>query len=71
VQRVVETDRNWMGITYTLKNWIIFYFLIWTNFDILFSLSAFFNLLSANTSGKAGAQIPHPPLQDDSSPWGR
>jgi hypothetical protein len=25
----------------------------------------------ANTSGKAGAQIPHPPLGDDSSPWGR
>jgi hypothetical protein len=24
-----------------------------------------------NTSGKAGAQIPHPPLGDDSSPWGR
>jgi hypothetical protein len=25
----------------------------------------------ANTSGKAGAQIPHLPLGDDSSPWGR
>jgi hypothetical protein len=24
-----------------------------------------------NTSGKAGAQIPHLPLGDDSSPWGR
>jgi hypothetical protein len=24
-----------------------------------------------NTSGKAGAQIPHPPLGDDSPPWGR
>jgi hypothetical protein len=24
-----------------------------------------------NTSGKAGAQIPHPPLGDDSSPRGR
>jgi hypothetical protein len=24
-----------------------------------------------NTSGKAGAHIPHPPLGDDSSPWGR
>jgi hypothetical protein len=24
-----------------------------------------------NTSGKAGAQIPQPPLGDDSSPWGR
>jgi hypothetical protein len=24
-----------------------------------------------NTSGKAGAKIPHPPLGDDSSPWGR
>jgi hypothetical protein len=24
-----------------------------------------------NTSGKAGAQIPHPHLGDDSSPWGR
>jgi hypothetical protein len=24
-----------------------------------------------NTSGKAGAQIPHPPLGDDSSPHGR
>jgi hypothetical protein len=24
-----------------------------------------------NTSGKAGAQIPHPPLGNDSSPWGR
>jgi hypothetical protein len=24
----------------------------------------------ANTSGKAGVQIPHPPLGDDSSPWG-
>jgi hypothetical protein len=23
-----------------------------------------------NTSGKAGAQIPHLPLGDDSSPWG-
>jgi hypothetical protein len=26
---------------------------------------------TVNTSGKAGAQIPHPPLGDDSSPWGR
>jgi hypothetical protein len=25
---------------------------------------------SVNTSGKAGAQIPHLPLVDDSSPWG-
>jgi hypothetical protein len=24
-----------------------------------------------NTSGKAGAQIPQPPLGHDSSPWGR
>jgi hypothetical protein len=24
-----------------------------------------------NTSGKVGAQIPHPPLGDDSPPWGR
>jgi hypothetical protein len=24
-----------------------------------------------NTSGKAGTQIPHLPLGDDSSPWGR
>jgi hypothetical protein len=24
-----------------------------------------------NTSGKAGAQIPHLPLGDDSFPWGR
>jgi hypothetical protein len=24
-----------------------------------------------NTSGKAGAQIPHPPLGDESPPWGR
>jgi hypothetical protein len=27
--------------------------------------------LGVNTSGKAGAQIPHLPLGDDSSPWGR
>jgi hypothetical protein len=27
--------------------------------------------VGGNTSGKAGAQIPHPPLGDDSSPWGR
>jgi hypothetical protein len=27
--------------------------------------------LTVNTSGKVGAQIPHPPLGDDSSPWGR
>jgi hypothetical protein len=27
--------------------------------------------LDVNTSGKAGAQIPHPPLGDDSPPWGR
>jgi hypothetical protein len=26
---------------------------------------------TVNTSGKAGAQIPHLPLGDDSSPWGR
>jgi hypothetical protein len=26
---------------------------------------------NVNTSGKVGAQIPHPPLGDDSSPWGR
>jgi hypothetical protein len=26
---------------------------------------------SVNTSGKAAAQIPHLPLGDDSSPWGR
>jgi hypothetical protein len=26
---------------------------------------------SVNTSGKDGAQIPQPPLGDDSSPWGR
>jgi hypothetical protein len=26
---------------------------------------------NVNTSGKAGAQIPHLPLGDDSSPWGR
>jgi hypothetical protein len=29
------------------------------------------SLLTVNTSGKAGAQIPHLPLGDDSSPWGR
>jgi hypothetical protein len=28
-------------------------------------------LEAVNTSGKAGAQIPHLPLGDDSSPWGR
>jgi hypothetical protein len=28
-------------------------------------------MLLVNTSGKAGAQIPHTPLGDDSSPWGR
>jgi hypothetical protein len=28
-------------------------------------------LTDVNTSGKAGAQIPHLPLGDDSSPWGR
>jgi hypothetical protein len=27
--------------------------------------------LDVNTSGKAGAQIPQPPLGDYSSPWGR
>jgi hypothetical protein len=27
--------------------------------------------LSVNTSGKAGAQIPHLPLGDDSPPWGK
>jgi hypothetical protein len=26
---------------------------------------------NVNTSGKAGAQIPHLPLGDDSPPWGR
>jgi hypothetical protein len=26
---------------------------------------------TVNTSGKAGAQIPHLPLGDDPSPWGR
>jgi hypothetical protein len=38
-------------------------------------LNAFFAwsvpLLTVNTSGKAGAQIPQLPLGDDSSPWGR
>jgi hypothetical protein len=29
------------------------------------------NVQDVNTSGKAGAQIPHLPLGDDSSPWGR
>jgi hypothetical protein len=29
------------------------------------------SLRPVNTSGKAGAQIPHLPLGDDSSPWGR
>jgi hypothetical protein len=29
------------------------------------------NHLIVNTSGKAGAQIPHLPLGDDSSPWGK
>jgi hypothetical protein len=29
------------------------------------------NLYLVNTSGKTGAQIPHPPLEDESSPWGR
>jgi hypothetical protein len=28
-------------------------------------------VLAVNTSGKAGAQIPHLPLGDDSSPWGK
>jgi hypothetical protein len=27
--------------------------------------------INVNTSGKAGAQIPHLPLEDDSSPRGR
>jgi predicted RNase H-like nuclease len=27
--------------------------------------------VTVNTSGKAGAQIPHLPLGDDSPPWGR
>jgi hypothetical protein len=26
---------------------------------------------NVNTSGQAGTQIPHPPLGDDSSPFGR
>jgi hypothetical protein len=30
-----------------------------------------YKLMSVNTSGKAGAQIPQLPLGDDSSPWGR
>jgi hypothetical protein len=30
-----------------------------------------FAIFDVNTSGKAGAQIPHLPLGDDSSPWGR
>jgi hypothetical protein len=29
------------------------------------------SVFHVNTSGKAGAQIPHLPLGDDSSPWGR
>jgi hypothetical protein len=36
--------------------------------DINLKLSVFYLV---NTSGKAGAQIPHPPQGDDSSPWGR
>jgi hypothetical protein len=28
-------------------------------------------IITVNTSGKAGAQLPHLPLGDDSSPWGR
>jgi hypothetical protein len=31
----------------------------------------FMGKLNVNTSGKAGAQIPHPPLGDDASPCGR
>jgi hypothetical protein len=27
--------------------------------------------VGVNTSGKAGAQVPHLPLGDDSNPWGR
>jgi hypothetical protein len=29
------------------------------------------DILAVNTTGKAGAQIFHLPLGDDSSPWGR
>jgi hypothetical protein len=40
--------------------------------DLLFVLyDSPVNILIVNTSGKAGAQIPHPPLGDYSSPWGR
>jgi hypothetical protein len=35
---------------------------------VLRSITEYSNV---NTSGKAGAQIPHLPLGDDSSPWGR
>jgi hypothetical protein len=38
--------------------------------EMLYSV-ALRELLSANTSGKAGAKIPQLPLGDDSPPWGR
>jgi hypothetical protein len=35
------------------------------------SITNWCRLTAVKTSGKAGAQIPHLPLGDDSSPWGR
>jgi hypothetical protein len=36
-----------------------------------FTILADCTVAFVNTSGKAGAQIPQPPLGDDSPPWGR
>jgi hypothetical protein len=38
---------------------------------VLIVSDASYDMISVNTSGKAGAQIPQLPLGDDSSPWGR
>jgi hypothetical protein len=55
------------GVRYSYRRVVIMYIEEWK-----FASSPYVEHKKAvNTSGKAGAQIPHLPLGDDSSPWGR